>query len=169
MPQDRKLVFRAVWPGHIKMKHKAIQKALKNKVDLYYLSSWKCLKIWTTLFYLALHRQNFLNFIFRYLFILAPEFPPFFLSSKTPRLLGVAMCPNVQLNLPLSLAVKESGPWVVSMYHMVRLPGKYFKGGWVSWNVWPWSLPFSLSWCLGHRLDGWICSDHLAIMRLFWG
>jgi len=81
LPHDRKLVFRAVWTGHIKMKHKAIQKALKHTVDLYYLSSWKCLKIWTTFFYLAFHRQNFLNFISLDISLFPPQNFPLFSSA----------------------------------------------------------------------------------------
>lgn len=150
------------WQGelfHIQMKHKATQKALKNKVDSHYLSSWKCLKICTSLSYIAPPTQNFLKFIFRYLFILSPKFLPFLLSNEIPTSLCVAMCPDMQLCLPTSLAIKGSDPKVVSRCLMVRLPEKYFKGAESSGICCP---PPFFSWCLDHS---WICSDHFATMR----
>lgn len=154
----------AVWAGHFQTKPKAIQ------------NPWRITWIFIICLLGSILRPallfphlKFLTFHFRHLFLLPPKSLLCFLSNEIPKMLGAAMCSDMQLYLLISLAEKGSGLWEVNGGLMVRLSEKYFTGCWINWDVWPLVLLLPFSWYLEHRLDGWRCSDHLAPMRHFWG
>lgn len=89
----------AVWAGHFQTKHKAIQ------------NPWRITWIFIICLLGSILRPallfphlKFLTFHFRHLFLLPPKSLLCFLSNEIPKMLGVAMCSDMQLYLLISLA-----------------------------------------------------------------